>query len=65
MIIILMHMDESEGQQSLLDNEVLAWVWICHCAHFRHNYPVRCHVCFVGVAPEKSASVRHFTCSNE
>lgn len=46
----------------ILDNEVFAWVWVCHGAHFRHNYPVGCHVRFIGVTSEKPASVSHFSC---
>lgn len=45
-----------------LYNKVLAWVWIGHCAHFRHDYSVCSHVCFKGVTLEKSAPVGHFSC---
>lgn len=55
----------SDKQLHLLDNKVLAGVWVCHCAHFRHNYPVCCHICFVGVTPEKSAPVRDFSCGEK
>lgn len=45
----------------LLENEVLAWVWVRHGPHLGHNYPVCSHVGFVGVASEESAPVDHFT----
>lgn len=46
----------------LLENEILAWVWVCHRPHFGHDYPVSSHICVIGVAFKESASVEHFAC---
>lgn len=49
----------------VLENEILAWVRVCHRPHFRHNYPVSSHICVIGVTFQESASVEHFTCDKK
>lgn len=49
----------------VLENKILAWVWVCHRPHFGHNYPVSSHICVIGVTFQESASVEHFTCDKK